>query len=502
MRGRGRTGLAILRAVMPPIAPTSVRCAALGLLLPLALLAGCERLSGGAARAALEPCRLPGLEREARCGTVSVPADPAAPEGKKFAVRYAVLPALARIKLDDPVFVLAGGPGQAATGVAGQVAPIFDKLNARRDLVFVDQRGTGASAPFACPQPASEFEEFDAQRAVERLRECARAATIDPALLPTWIATRDLEAVRAALGAEQINLWGASYGTRAALDYLRQFPQRVRSVVLDGAAPPDMALPAAMSVDADAALEAALARCAADPACSARYPDLRATVARLLDQAAQGQRISVADPLTGRRTELALSPTLLAALLRAPLYVPTYAAVLPYALAEAGAGRFEPLAALAAGLAGPVSRNFAEGMHYAVVCAEDLPRIDAAARQQAAATRLGTTIIELYAQACGALRAGAVPAEFYTVPASRVPVLILSGGADPATPPRHGEAVAQRLGNALHLVAPQLGHGVSGAGCAPDLIARFVRQASFDGIDGACLQKIPAPSFFQPLSRP
>lgn len=468
----------------------------------LALLAGCERLGGDATRAALEPCRLPGLEREARCGTVSVPADPTAPDGKKVEVRYAVLPALARIKLGDPVFVLAGGPGQAATGVAGQVAPIFDKLNARRDLVFVDQRGTGGSAAFSCPQPAADLDEFDPQRAVERLADCARNAPLEPALLPTWIATRDLEAVRAALGASQVNLWGASYGTRAALDYLRQYPQRVRSVVLDGVAPPDMALPAAMSVDADAALEAALARCEADPACLARYPDLRATVARLLAGAKSGQRITVADPLTGRPQQLALSPTLLAALLRAPLYVPAFAATLPYALAEAGAGRFEPLAALALGLSGPVSRNFAEGMHFAVVCAEDLPRIDAAARAQAAATRFGTTMIDLYAQACGALRVGTVPAEFYTVPASRVPVLILSGGADPATPPRHGEAVAGRLGNAHHLIAPQLGHGVSGAGCAPELIARFVRQASFDGIDGACLQQIPAPTVFQPVSRP
>ena len=474
----------------------------IGLLALFALCAGCERVGKASSAAKLEPCRLPGLEREARCGSVTVPADPAAPGGKQITVRYAVLPALARIKLADPVFVLAGGPGQAATGVAGQLGPVFDALNTRRDLVFVDQRGTGGSAAFECPEPEQGLTELDPARSIERLAECVRRAPIDPALLPTWIATRDLEAVRASLGAARINLWGASYGTRAALDYLRQFPERVRSMVLDGVAPPDMALPAAMSVDAEAALAQVLARCRADAACRARTPDLDATVDRLREAAARSDRVKVADPLTAQSSEVALSPALIAALLRAPLYVPGFAAVLPHALAEAGAGRYEPLAALTMALAGPVSRNFAEGMHYAVVCAEDLPRIDAEARARAAATRLGTSMLDLYAQACSVMPTRPVPAEFYTVPASPVPVLILSGGADPATPPRHGESVAARLGNARHLVAPHLGHGVSTVGCAPDLITRFVRSASFEGIDEACLLGVPAPVFFQPVARP
>ncbi len=96
----------------------------------------------------------------------------------------------------------------------------------------------------------------------------------------------------------------------------------------------------------------------------------------------------------------------------------------------------------------------------------------------------------------GSCRRAPVPSEFYSVPASKVPVLIFSGGLDPATPPRHGDSVAQRLGNAKHIVAPNLGHGISAQGCAPMLVSRFVRDATFDRVDGDCLARIPAPGFF------
>lgn len=472
-----------------------IRCAI------LAGLAVCAPFAARAQGAALEPCRLHGIEREVRCGRVEVAEDPDAPAGRRIAIRFAVVPALARNKLPDPVFVLAGGPGQAASRVAAQVQPVFAQLNARRDIVYVDQRGTGKSNALACPPPGGTLslaETVDLVRATERLAECLRKLDADLRQYATWIALRDLDAVRAALGVERINLWGGSYGTRAALEYLRQFPQRVRAVVLDGVAPPDMALPASFAVDAEAALRRMLADCARDADCRARHPRLDAAIDRLLASAANGLQLTVAHPLTGRTESLRLDRAALAGLLRAPLYAPPLAAVLPRALAEAARGEFAPLVALSASLTARVAENFAEGMHFAVICAEDLPRIDAAALAAARATRFGTTFVDLYRDACRHVPVRAVPAAFYEIPAVDVPVLILSGGADPATPPRHGEAVARRLPRALHLVAPNLGHGVSAQGCAPDLIVRFVRQASFDGIDGDCLQRLPAPLFFRP----
>ncbi len=470
----------------------------------------------GIARAAdpapLAPCRLKGIEREVRCGSVSMPEDPDQPDGRRLSIRFAVVPALAKNKAPDPVFVLAGGPGQAATRVAGPMQPVLSRLNARRDIVYVDQRGTGDSNPLACERDKpgqSIADSVDLARAIARLDTCLQqlAARADTRQYATWIAMRDLDAVRATLGAERINLWGGSYGTRAALEYLRQFPQRVRSVVLDGVAPASMALPASFAVDSEAALQTTLDACQADATCRAQYPQLAANLAQLRAAAERGAEIDLAHPLTGVRETVKLDQEMLAGLLRAPLYAPQLGAALPFALMQAASGRYEPLFALNLALSGRVAENFAEVMHFAVVCAEDLPRIDGAARAAAAATRFGTGFIAMYERACARVAVRAVPPEFYALPSASVPVLVLSGGVDPATPPRHGEQVARALPRALHLVAPHLGHGVTQHGCAPELIQRFVRQADAagrgpfagieDGKDAGCLARLPAPPAFR-----
>ncbi len=482
-------------------APVAV-AAALALAVPAAF----------AADVALAPCRLKGIDRELRCGVVDVPEDPDLPDGRRLAIRFAVVPALAKNKAPDPVFVLAGGPGQAAMRVAGLMQPVMSRLNARRDIVYVDQRGTGESNALACERGRkvlSLSESVDPSRAVAQLDECVRAlqGRADLRQYATWIAMRDLEAVRTALGSARINLWGGSYGTRAALEYVRQFPQRVRSVVLDGVAPATMALPASFAIDSDAALKTLLAACAADTGCRTHYPQLDADLQRLLFIAERGTRVSVTHPLTGEAETLLLDRTVLAGMLRSPLYAPQLAAVLPFALAQAGRGNYDPLFALYSALTGRMSENLAEVMHFAVVCAEDMPRTGADQRAAAAATRFGTSFLDLYERACARIQVREVPAAFYGAPTADVPVLILSGGADPVTPPRHGEWVAKTLPRALHLVAPHLGHGVTQHGCAPELIGRFVRQADEpargpfagieDGRDADCLARLPAPLPFR-----
>lgn len=462
-------------------------------------------IAGSAAAAPTEPCRLKGIDREVQCGKISVAEDPDRPNGRRIDVHYAVVPALARVRAFEPVFVFAGGPGQSARRLAGQVQPLFARLNARRDIVYVDQRGTGASNVLACEderRPAASLAEtLDAERLSARTRECLRqlGASNDLRQYATWIAVRDIDAVRAALGYERINLWGASYGTRAALEYLRQFPQHVRSVVLDGVAPADMALPASFAIDAQASLERLIAACASDAACSRRYPALAADIERLLARVeGAGLTTTVTHPLTGRPEELRLEPATLASVLRVPLYSPPLAAVLPHALAEASRDNLTPLLAVAASLTSSVTENFAEGMHFAVVCAEDQPRVDAAARATVAATRFGSSFIRVYDEACAVVPKREVPAAFYQLSDADVPVLVLSGGADPATPPRHGERVAKGLKRARHAVAPNLAHGVSMHGCAPELVSAFIRQADAAGLDLDCLSRLPAPTFFAP----
>ena len=470
-------------------------------------VAACAALAvaGSVASAPTEPCRLKGIDREVQCGRISVAENPDRPDGRRIDIHYAVVPALARVRAVEPVFVFAGGPGQAARRLAGQVQPLFARLNARRDIVYVDQRGTGASNPLGCDgasrPTASLAEMLDARQLSARTRECLRrlGAGNDLRQYATWIAVRDVDAVRAALGYERINLWGASYGTRAALEYLRQFPQRVRSMVLDGVAPADMALPASFAVDAQASLQRLLAACAGDAACSGRHPQLGGGIERLQARARAGSlQGTVAHPLTGRPEELRLEPATLASVLRVPLYSPSLAALLPYAIAEAGGGNLAPLVAVASSLSSTVAEDFAEGMHFAVICAEDQPLVDAAARAAASATPFGDSFLRVYDDACAAVPAREVPAAFYRLSDAEVPVLILSGGADPATPPRHGERVAGGLKRATHVVAPNLAHGVSMHGCAPELVAGFIRNAGPAGLDLDCLGKLPAPAFFAP----
>ena len=190
--------------------------------------------------AATQPCRVEGLPNELQCGVVSRPLDPAQPQGVLIDVHYLVVPAMARNKQPDAVLMLAGGPGQSAIGVAAAMLPRFTRLNYRRDLVFIDQRGTGKSAPLQCDDdsklPLAEALDPEAQaRSLERCRVALMALPHgDLRFYTTTIAMQDFEAVRLALGTPQWNLIGASYGTRAALEYQRQFPQRVRRTVLDG----------------------------------------------------------------------------------------------------------------------------------------------------------------------------------------------------------------------------------------------------------------------------
>lgn len=452
----------------------------------------------------LQPCALRGVEHPAWCGQVQRPLDPAAAGGPSIAVHFAVLPALSRQLKPDPVFFIAGGPGQSAVELAGPIGHWLARFSNRRDIVLVDQRGTGRSAPLRCEedeQPGRELRDsLDPAAQVRSLARCRQALQTLPhgdlRRYTTPLAMQDLDAVRRALGAERIDLVGVSYGTRAALDYLRQFPQAVRRVVLDGVAPPDMALPDSMAVDAQAAFDGLLAWCEADAGCSTRHPRLRAQWQRLL--AMLPQEVSVPHPVSGREQRLRLTPEGLAGLVRGPLYAPALAAALPPAIEEAAAGRWTPLVGLAAALSGGRGAALAQGMHFSVICAEDLPP----ATGDALPPAFGAGIAALYREVCAGWPRGGLPADFRRLRPAPVPVLLLSGALDPVTPPRHGERVAAALGpKARHWVVPDAGHGLLGLDCLREQVFHFVDaddEAEALALDGRCAQALPRPPVFRP----
>ena len=473
----------------------------------LAVMALCAGGSHAApavpAAAAPAPCRLRGIEHEALCGSVLRALDPVRPDGPQIEVHYAVLPALARNKHPDPLFYFAGGPGQSAIEIAPQVAAMLARFSNRRDIVLIDQRGIGRSAPLVCDAedpalPLAELFSIDRQR--ERLALCLAQLKALPygdlRFFTTTLAMQDADAVRAALGAHRINLIGGSYGTRAALEYQRQFPQRVRRAAIDGAVPPDMALPAAFSADNQAALDALFAACVADVACNAREPELLERWQTLL--ASLPRSVELRHPLTDRNERLTLTRDVLLGMVRGPLYAPPLAAALPAAIGEATRGRFGALAGLAQALGGRRGLRTAAGMHFSVVCAEDVPLLSQATDRRGA--DFGDSFLDLYRDVCALWPRGEVPAAFYTMAPAPVATLVLSGGLDPATPPRHGERVAKALGaRARHVVVPNAGHGVMAIGCMRDVLYRFVDADSDEAalkVDTSCVTGIPRPPMF------
>jgi pimeloyl-ACP methyl ester carboxylesterase len=472
---------------------------------PAALMAavglGCAG-NAGSATLPLHACRLAGLDHDAQCGVLRRPLDPAKPDGVQIDLHVAVIPALARQKLADPIFFFAGGPGQSAIGLAGTIAHLTSRLAARRDLVLIDQRGTGHSAPLQCdvPPPAEAL-----ARALDRARQVAAldACRVRLQKLPwgdlrfytTTIAMADADAVRAALGVDKVDLIGVSYGTRAALEYLRAYPRHVRRTVIDGVAPPDMVLPQSDDVDGQSAMQMLLRDCAAEKACAQAHPALAQRWQALL--ASLPKPVDVADPVTGQPLHVTLTAEAVHGLVHSPLYTPALGAMLPHAIEEAAAGRFGPMLALATST-GSLPTDLSEGQHFSVVCAEDVPRlppVTGPANEQGAQG--------LYRAVCAHWPRGDVPAAFYTIPRSDSPVLLLSGGLDPVTPPRHAERVAKALGpGARSVVVANNGHNVTAIACMRDAVFHFVDVATdalAEAVDTGCAAKVPRPLAFQPL---
>ena len=465
------------------------------------------------------PCRVPGLAYEVRCGVVRRPLDAARPTGPQLDIHFMVVPAVARRRLPDPVFLLAGGPGQSAIALAPAVLPLFARLNNRRDIVFVDQRGTGRSAPLACEDrrhaPLAEPADLAAQ--VVQLRQClTRLSTTAPLtsasdlrFFTTTLAIQDLNAVRARLGAERINLVGASYGTRAALEYARQFPDRLRRSVLDGVAPPDMALAVSGGIDTQAAFDAMLINCERSPACRRAHPTLRADWRALL--AGLPKPVSAIHPLSGQRESFTLDADRVLGAVRGPLYAPSLAAGLPQAIGEAAQGRYEALLGLAYALASRRGGTVAMGLHFSVLCVEDGPRLGPdrpAEASGASPVSLTAPFVDhaaqIYQRACAFWPRGSVPEAFYEMPVASTATLLLSGGLDPATPPRHADRVAQALGpKARQLTVANAGHGLMGIGCVRDVMFRFIDaadDAAALAVDASCVADIPRPPAFRPVT--
>ncbi len=457
---------------------------------------GCRRDSS-VRTVALRPCHLPHVPVETLCGTHEVFEDRVKAAGRKVKLNIAVLPALSPHPAPDPLFVLAGGPGQGATSTTPAIALSLDRVRRDRDIVFVDQRGTGKSNPLRCPaqgEPTLQ-ERLGGEPEEKELRACLAAYDADPRLYTTPIAADDLDEVRAALGYAKINLWGASYGTRAALVYVRQHEDRVRTVTLDGVAPFGLSLPLSVAKDGQHALDRLFDDCEHDSACATTFPDLRARFAAHVTSLREHPiETHVAHPLTGESIPVTIRASGFTAVVRALLYVPELSSLLPYTIDRATKGDYGPLAAQAWTF--QRSMDVAEGLFLSVVCAEDVPFVTPEKiESETKGTFLGADFVKHTVEACKVWPRGTVPPDYRAPVRANVAALILSGELDPVTPPSYGEEAKRGLPNAEHRIVAGFGHGTTRPGCVGQLVADFIVRGSAQGLDPACLHSKRRPPF-------
>lgn len=426
-----------------------------------------------------------------------MPEDPRDPEGTQIELRTVVIPARESTH-PDPVVLLAGGPGQGAVDAYRPLLGAFELLGRERDLVLVDQRGTGESNPLRCPPAAGDLlENLSIDVDVERIVQCREALHADPSLYGTPEAIADLEALRIELGYPSLNLIGGSYGTRVALAYARAYPESTRTVVLDGSAPVDMRLPLSFARDAQEALDRVVQDCAAAPGCAESFPDLRGSIDDVLERAEQRPVVTLHDPRTGEPTELTLDREMVGAGMRAMLYSPDLTALLPLAVTQALQGHWAPLLSGVLTVADRAERTMSEGLHLSVVCSEDVPFIeDEDVRRETKGSFMGDAIVSSMRQSCRHWPVEPVAAAFREPVRTDLPVLLLSGRLDPATPPRWGEAVARHLGKARHIVVPSAAHGTFGVPCMSEVLDEFIDTADPSAVDEGCVVAVPAPAFF------
>lgn len=453
----------------------------------------------------LTACELPqphnGLSTAAWCAPFKVPENRDDPHGRTITLNLAVIRSSAQVTASDMLVLLAGGPGQAATDSWPSVAGALDPLRARRNVLLLDQRGTGRSHPLDCKASDQAGDDatvgFDPAALRAETARCLQQVTprADPRYYTTTIAVQDLEDVRRALGSPRFDLVGVSYGTRVAQQYAMRHPEAIRAMVLDGVVPNTLVLGEDFAQNLDAALKLQFARCTAQPDCKKRFGDPYQTLYQLRDALrANPHKVSFRDPQSYQSVQRVLSEDSLASVVRMFAYTPITAALLPLSIDAAARGDVGPLLGQAKLLQGDLVDSMDGGMQSSVICSEDADLLTP--RPQDAHTILGTRMIGALQAMCAVWPHGTRPADFHQPLASDIPTLLLSGQYDPVTPPAYGEAVLKGLTRARHLVLNGQGHNVIGAGCAPRLVKRFIDDLQPQALDATCLERlVPTPLF-------
>lgn len=459
-----------------------------------------QRLLGGRPMA---DCSI-GNGQSGLCGTLAVPEDPSRASGRKIGLKVVLVPALAARAAADAVFGLAGGPGGAGTTLLTWMPGTFSEIHAVRDIVLIDQRGTGGSNPIPMP-PTPETAGLSRTAADARWSAWGRSLLgsldADPRLYTSSMAADDIDAVRAALGYDEIDLYGPSYGATLALYYLRQHGDRVRVAVLDGGTPLDVPIFERIAANSQRSLGLVLDRCAADPACDAVFPRAGAELTEVLQRLKTPVTTTITDPATGVPGVLTRDD--IASGVHSLLVNASSASVVPLAIHLVHESDWAGLAKLGASLTGGDSAS-SPLMSEVIRCSEAWARYDPdeVARLGSGSYYRDTQVAMAREQAnlCRYVPAGVVAANDRDPVRTDVPVLWVVGEADPQDPPPNLAAIPGQMPNSRIVVVPGQGHTVGHLGCMPSVVGAVVAKGDATGLDVSCIDRggVPVPTFSRP----
>lgn len=449
---------------------------------------------------ALQPCHLASIDADARCGTYWVYEDRARRAGRRIPLKVIILPARAPTKAQDPMLLLSpGGPGTTNSELGVTIASAAAWRD-NRDVVLVDLRGTSGPNRLDCRLPGSDDHPGDYLATLfptAAIRACRDdlSKRADLRLYNTMLVVDDVDEVRAALGYEKVNLWGASWGTRAVLIYLRRHPQAVRSAIIEGVAPVSFKNPLPHARSAQGAIDLLFQECDRQAACHAAFPDVRHELAVVLERLrASPAEVTIADSAAGTPFTARLSWPQFAEALRVMTYNLGTARRVPMLVHRAYVGDLAPF--VRAGIASNrgLRRILRFGFLLSVTCTEDVSRIAPdEIESETAGTYLGDSRVREQIAACAEWPHGPLPSDYGEPVRSDVPVFLLSGTVDPVSPPHFAADAVRYLSRGIHVLAP--GAHVPTGPCIDSMERAFLESASPAAVDTSCVRTMALPTF-------
>lgn len=454
----------------------------------------------------LKPCFIgaenSGVSTAAHCGQLSVPENRNQPD-KMIDLNIAVIKSNFKEKLADPVLLLAGGPGQGAVDTFASTVRIYAQLLPQRDVVLVDQRGTGDSNPLRCEIDPEEFEalsDMSSDAWKTWTKDCRQSLDADTQQYTTTAAIEDLEAVRKALKVKQWNLYGGSYGTRKALTYMSMYPDAIRSAVLDGVVSQEEALGVSHEANLNSTLSRIFKLCQANVDCATAFGDAEQQMWRFLDQLKeQPITLRLQNSSSGEFEEVVMTREYAVIALRMFAYSPETMGLIPLMVSLANHGQPETMAYQAQMVMNSLNQGLNNALEISVSCAEDVPFMPT--ETNVSNSLFGDDLFELMHARCELWDSIAVDEAFKAPVQSDIPTLLLSGEYDPVTPPEFAEKTMQTLSNAQHLVAKGQGHIVSTRGCMPKIVGAFIKDPETE-LDTSCMKNFKDFSFFINMNGP